>query len=145
MRVEHGIEIERPIEAVFAFIADARNDPRWCPRVLSCEQESGAGPGLGARYRALEKPTFRPRQTRSIEVLDFAPPHRIVWRQKDDVADFTITYLLEPAAGGTRMTQRDELVWRLPRLYVPIASRIVPRNVRNQLSSLKRLLEADAA
>lgn len=145
MKIERAIEIERPTEAVFAFVADARNDPRWCPRVISCEQESGEGPGLGARYRALEKPTFRPRQMRWIEVIDFAPPNRIVSTQQDDVADFTITYLLEPTGGGTRLTQRDELAWRLPRIYVPIASRIVPRNVRSQLSFLKRLLEADAA
>jgi uncharacterized protein YndB with AHSA1/START domain len=141
-QLEHQIEISHPLEEVFAFIADARNDPRWCPRVISCEQRDGDGPGLGARYEALEKPTLRPRQTRWIEVVDFAPPNRVVWRQKDEIGDFTITYLLEPAARGTRLTQRDEVAWQMPRVYVPIARRIVARHIRDQLSSLKRLLEA---
>jgi len=39
MSVELSIEIARPPEEVFAFLADARNDPRWCASVLACEQE----------------------------------------------------------------------------------------------------------
>ena len=40
MAVERSIEIARPPEEVFAFLADARNDPRWCASVIACDSAS---------------------------------------------------------------------------------------------------------
>ena len=142
MQLVADIEIERPVEEVFEFVADARNDPRWCPRVLSCEQVEGDGPAAGARFEALHRPTLRRRHIRSIETVEFDPPRRIVWRQTDEVGAFTITYELDTSADGTRLVQRDEIDWRIARPFVPLGSRIVRRHMRDQLATLKRVLES---
>jgi len=47
--LEHTVEIDRPLDEVFMFVADSRNDPQWCPRVTRCEQRRGDGPVAGAR------------------------------------------------------------------------------------------------
>ena len=135
------IEIGRPIEEVFAFVADARNDPRWCPRVLSCKQVEGEGRGPGARFEALHRPTLRRTHTRVIETVAFDPPRRVVWRQADEVGAFTISYDLAPTAGGTLLVQRDEIDWRIARAFVPLGRRIVRRHMRDQLGNLTRLLD----
>jgi hypothetical protein len=141
MLLQHSIEIDRPIDELFDFVADARNDPRWCPRVKWCEQVGGDGPEVGARYEAYERPSLRKHQRRWIEVVTNERPTRLVTRQTDEQGDFTIEYVLDRTDSGTRLTQRDSVTWTLPRLIVPIAKRIVDRHIREQLGGLKRLLE----
>lgn len=43
------ITINRPVESVFAFVADGENSPRWRSGVMDIERVSGTG--LGATYR----------------------------------------------------------------------------------------------
>jgi uncharacterized protein YndB with AHSA1/START domain len=143
--IERSTTIDAPIESVFEFVADARNDPLWCPRVVWCEQREGERPGLGARYEAFHRPTFQRRHHRWIDVVEFAPPERMVSTQEDEIALFTITYSLEPAASGTRLTQRDEIAWKIQRVFVPFGRRVVRRHIGDQLESLKRLLESRTA
>ena len=42
---------------------------------------------------------------------------------------------------GTRLTQRDQIEWKIPKLQQPIARRMVSRDIGNQFSALKRVLE----
>ena len=50
-RVEGEIVIYRPVEEVFDFVADERNEPRYNPRMLVAEQISEGPIGLGTRFR----------------------------------------------------------------------------------------------
>jgi carbon monoxide dehydrogenase subunit G len=141
-RLEHRERIERPTDDVFAFVADPRNDERWCPRVHGCEQRAGQGVEVGARFESQHHPSLKRPHTRVIEVLEVDAPARVVTLQRDEVADFTITYELEAAGAGTRLLQRDDIAWKVPRWQVPIARRIVARHMRDQLATLKEVLEA---
>jgi uncharacterized protein YndB with AHSA1/START domain len=144
MAIERSIEIARPPEEVFAFVADARNDPRWCSTVVSCEQLAGDGPGTGARYEARHKPTPVHRvMPRSIEVVEYAPPRLMRWRQEDSNGVFLIAYEVEPVAAGARLTQRDTIEWKVPGPVASVAERLfVRRHIGEQMADLKRLLEA---
>src|SRR4029453_14882727 len=46
-RFEGTTVIDRPIEAVFAFLADGENDPKFSPRVQKMAKKSDGPPGLG--------------------------------------------------------------------------------------------------
>jgi hypothetical protein len=63
-------------------------------------------------------------------------------REEDDDAVFEVTYELDPADDGTRLTQRDQIIWTIPKFQLPLARRMVSRDIQKQLSVLKRLLEA---
>lgn len=143
MAVERSIEIARPPEEVFAFLADARNDPRWCASVVACEQREGSGPGADARYLARHKPTpFHRVMPRSVEVVEYAPPRLLRWRQEDSNGVFHIAYELEPTGAGTRFTQRDRIEWKVPGAVGRLAERLfVRRHIGEQMVDLKRLLE----
>jgi hypothetical protein len=145
MQLTHSIEIDLPLEKVFDFVADARNDPQWCPRVDWCKQIRGDGPVVGARYQALEKPSLRKPQTRWIDVLTSDRPTRLVTRQIDEQGEFTIEYVLEPRGADTWLTQRDDVIWTLPKPLVPFARLIVARHIRDQLKDLKKLMETEKA
>lgn len=144
MAIERSVEIGRPPEEVFAFVADPRNDPRWCATVVGCEQLAGTGPGPGARYEARHKPTpFHRVMPRSIEVVEYALPRMMRSRQEDANGVFDITYVVAPSAHGARLTQRDQIEWKVPRPVAWIAERVfVRRHIGEQMADLKRLLEA---
>jgi uncharacterized protein YndB with AHSA1/START domain len=139
--LEHTVEIERPVEQVFDFIADPQNDPRWCPRVSDCRQLEGRGPGQDARYEVDHHPSLQRPHARLISILQFEPPRRLLTEQSDRVALFRIRYELTPTGSGTRLTQHDEIDWRILPPFRPIGKRIVQRHMGEQLRSLKRLLE----
>jgi uncharacterized protein YndB with AHSA1/START domain len=142
MRIENQIEIERPVEEVFEFVSDATNDPQWCSRVISIDQTEGDGPGPGARYDCKHRPTIAPPIIRTISVEAWRPPELLRWRQEDSNGVFSITYTLEPTATGTRLTQSDEIDWKIPRVAHPFAKRTVRKHMRQQSGELKRLLES---
>ena len=143
--LEGSVAIDRPPEEVFWFVADPRNDPRWCPRVATCAQVEGDGPAAGARFDAFHRPSLQRPHHRMIELLEVTPPRRVHSRQSDNVGVFTITYELEPAGAGTLLRQRDDIAWRIPTVFVPIARRIVAAHIPDQLGRLKELLEREPA
>jgi uncharacterized protein YndB with AHSA1/START domain len=143
VEIERMIVIERPAQEVWDYIADARNDPQWCDKVQSVEQVEGHGPGPGARYEVMHRPIpMRKPKELAVTVEEFDPPHRMRIREEDEDGVFDVTYELGAAGDGTRLTQRDHIEWKIPRFQQPLARRLVTRDVANQLSALKRRLEA---
>jgi uncharacterized protein YndB with AHSA1/START domain len=139
-------EIEVPIEDLFAYVADARNDPAWCASVLECRQVRGDGPELGSRYEAVHKPGPKA-STLAIEVVEYEPPRRIAWTQEDDAGTFEVAYDLEDLGPGrTRITQTDVTAFRGPfRLLSPVLHALVRRTLPRQFASLREVLESAAA
>src|SRR3954470_17569345 len=135
MLIDRKIEIERPLEDVFAFVADARNDPRWCPKVLSVE----GGP---ERYDVVHKPVpLRSARRLSMTRVREDPPRRIEWLQDDGTDVFRVTYSLEATATGTLFCQRSDADVGVPRFLHPLWRHGIGRDVARQLRELKRVLE----
>jgi uncharacterized protein YndB with AHSA1/START domain len=136
--IEREVEIARPIEDVFSFVSDPRNDPRWCHKVRSVT-------GAGDRYEVIHKPVpFRPARTMEMRRVAEEPPTRIEWLQDDGTDVFEVAYELESTATGTRFRQRSEAeVGAVPRFLHPLWRHGIGRDVAGQLRDLKRLLERD--
>jgi uncharacterized protein YndB with AHSA1/START domain len=142
VEIVREISIGRPVDEVFAFVADARNDPRWCPKVRSVEQASGGGPGPDARYAVVHKPVpGKPERKMEMTCTAFDPPRRIEWREDDGTDLFEVTYDLEPTADGTTMRQTSRATIAAPRLLHPLYRAGIGRDVARQLKALKKELE----
>lgn len=142
MRIETAVIIARPPEVVWAFIADARNDPQWCDKVDSVDQVAGKGPGPEARYRVLHRPVrLRRAKELTVTVEEYEPPRQLRLREEDDDAIFQVTYRLAETAEGTDLTQVDEIDWKLPFPGPRIGRVMVRRDIQRQFAALKRLLE----
>src|SRR5256885_14404679 len=141
-KIEKTIVIECPADKVWEYIADGRNDPQWCDKVISVQQVTGDDPGPDASYRVVHRPVRlkKPKEL-AVTVEEFDPPRRLRVREEDDDGVFNVTYELEPAGRGTRLCQRDHIEWKIPKFQLPIARRMVSRDIENQLSALKHLLE----
>jgi uncharacterized protein YndB with AHSA1/START domain len=105
MRIQKTIVIEHPVDKVWEYVADGRNDPQWCDKVVSVQQVTGDGPGPDASYRVVHRPVrLKKSKELAVTVEEFDPPRRMRVREEDDDGVFTVTYDLEPAGEATRLT-----------------------------------------
>ena len=74
---QHSVTINRPVDEVFAFVADGENARRWRPGVLDVARQSGEG--LGAIYRQGVKGPGGRRIAADYEVTAFEPDRRIAF------------------------------------------------------------------
>jgi uncharacterized protein YndB with AHSA1/START domain len=136
VEIVRSIEIEQPVDAVFALVADARNDPRWCPKVKSAEM---VGDG---RYAVVHKPVpGKPERQMEMTRVASDPPRRLEWREEDGVDVFEVTYELEDLGGRTCITQRSVAQLGAPRLLHPVYRAGIGRDIAKQLKELKKLLD----
>ena len=137
MIVEREIEIARPVDEVYAFVADARNDVRWCHKVQSVARVDDD------RYEVVHKPVpLRPARRMDMRRVRSEPPRLIEWLEDDGHDVFRVTYELEPTSAGTRFRQRSDADVAVPRPLQPLFRRGIGRDVARQLRQLKALLEA---
>lgn len=138
-RAQNELVIERSAGEVFAFLADAENDPRWRSGVLELRHVGGSG--VGARYRQVVAGPGGRRIDADIEIPEFEPPRLIAFRTTTGPVRPSGRYDLAAAGGGTRV--RFELAAELrglKKLMRPIVQRTMAREVGG-LGELKRVLE----
>jgi len=138
---QNTITITRTPDEVFAFLADLRNIPKWNYAIERTVPVSPGPPRVGATYRQTR--TLPRRGEESLEITAFEPPSRIVIQGQLGPFHATTSYLLEPAAGGTRLANDVELepISALLRPAVPLAAGRIKAAVARNLGTLKELLE----
>lgn len=103
-----SVEVERPIEAVYAFVADLRNDVKWWRGVITAERLSGDG-GPGTEYFQDTK-LLGLRFPARLLVLESQPPRRMVYRTIESKTPFTAAYDLIALPGHrTRFTMTAQV------------------------------------
>ncbi|WP_181762593.1 MULTISPECIES: SRPBCC family protein [unclassified Pseudarthrobacter] len=141
--VEESVVIARPPQEVFDFLSRFENIAVYDSSVTSSGQV-GEGPvGLGSRGRGTSK-VMGQQFDWVVEVIEFDPPRRMVSRSVEGKLDFTVTFELEPADGGTRVTQRIDAASGLGGVFGKLADALVARaqgrTVRANLETLAEWL-----
>ena len=98
--------INRPIDQVFAFLADGTNDTKFSPRVQKIEKVTDGPPGVGTVYSSSVKDAGM-KTSREFKLTEFDQPTKIRWTEltKNAITVPGGGYDLEPAGdGATRMT-----------------------------------------
>ena len=143
-RIEGEINIHRPVEEVFAFVADERNEPRYNPRMVSAELTSGEPIGLGSRFRS-ELKTGRRTMPMLIEFTGFERPRRLASATHSSMMDTVGALTFEPTSDGTRMRWSWDVQPRgMLRVVPAIVGMIGRRQEQSIWGNLKRLLESDS-
>ncbi len=73
--------IDRPIDEVFAFLADGTNDPKFSPRVQSIRKTTDGPVGRGTVFESTVKDAGMTTQ-RKFELTDALAPTRIRWSER---------------------------------------------------------------
>ena len=140
MRFANTITIDRPPAAVFAYLADLENLPRW-NYAISETRKITAGPvRVGSRYR--QSRTIPVHSEESLEVIEFEPDRRLAIRGTLSSLPAQIGYTLSPNGNATTLTNTVELQPPLTlSLAAPRAAHRIKSAVAANLDELKRTLE----
>ncbi|MCB0200122.1 MAG: SRPBCC family protein [Caldilineae bacterium] len=137
------ITIDRPIEMVFAFIADNENDPQWCVPVVETTRIVGDAPGVGARYSFASQVGIM-KVHGEFEITGFEPLKTIEWEGESSIVKFSGQYRLRPTATGTHLTEHSAFEPKgLMKLLKTVMRPQYDTTYETQLQRLKRLLESN--
>jgi uncharacterized protein YndB with AHSA1/START domain len=141
-RVDHTVTIERPVQEVWDYLMDSRNDAVWINNVV----EVGRGGDLPVADGVEIDETFKflgVRVPLTLRVTDHRPTAHSAVDVKGGPVAGRGSYDLEPAGEGTRLTMTFEAdAHGFFKLTEPVFSRMARRDVTTSLETLKDLLEA---
>ncbi|PNI07263.1 hypothetical protein CXX84_16915 [Arthrobacter sp. AFG7.2] len=139
--VEESVVIDRPPQEVFDFLSKFENIAVYDSSVTSSGQ-IGEGPlAVGTRGRGTSKIMGRQFDW-TVEIAEFDRPRRMMSRSVEGKLDFTVTFTLEPANGGTRLTQRIDAASGLGGVFGKLADPLVERaQGRTMRANLETLAE----
>jgi Polyketide cyclase / dehydrase and lipid transport len=138
---KNTVTIQKPVEEVFAFLANFENIPRWNYAIEQTSKASAGPVGVGTKYRQTR--SVPSRSTEDFEVTVFEPARRLGIQGQIGPFSARISYLLEAAAGTTRLVNNVELdpSSAAMGLLAPLATPKIKAAVAQNLGKLKLVLE----
>ncbi len=137
MKFHNEIDIQHPVDEVFAFVAEMRNNPRWNYYVTEVVQEKGTRPEAGAQYFQTRKndsqhvvlTQYKQGQSLTVETLPGSTPV------------FTRFMQFKPTPDGMRLIDQWTLQTSYPGFLEPLMADKIRSAVAENLAKLKELLE----
>ena len=144
-KISGEILINQPVELVFDYVADQRNEPIYNPRMLHSEKITDGPIGVGTRFRATAQSGRREIEM-LIEVTEYQRPRRFGSRTTMSSADIDGGLTFEPVNGATRMSWSwDVRPKGSLRLLAPLVARLGRRQEQTIWTALKDQLEGPRA
>jgi uncharacterized protein YndB with AHSA1/START domain len=138
IRAHGSAEIAAPPEAVFDYLADARNEPEWLPGAHGIEKTSEGEIGLGTTFRG----EYARAGTIEVEIVEFERPTRLTFRGRAKGMTFDDAITLTPEHAGTRLEAEMATQPRgLFKLLAPLMGRVIARQFAANWAHLKIELE----
>ena len=140
---ESSAEIARPVEEVFAFVADVGNESKWHTDVVSARLDPPGPPAQGkvlhGRFRTLGR-------TRDgvADVIGFDPARSITYAFRAPTFGLRpiLTYTFQPKGAGTRFTRRIDAETNGPAgILFTFMKPILARRTAACVQKLKRAIE----
>jgi Polyketide cyclase / dehydrase and lipid transport len=136
------IVIHRPIEVVFDFVADERNEPLYNAALLSSDKVTDGPVGVGTRFHATHKSSRRPVEM-EVEITTHDRPNRVASRTSMAWSEIEGELVFESEGDATRMRWawdvRPKGIFNLLR---PLVAAIGRRSENECWTGLKRYLES---
>ena len=141
MNFVNVVDVECPIEDVFAYLADFENVPSWSYAIAETEKTSDGPVGVGTTYRQVR--TLPSRSEESFEVTVYEPDRSLGLSGTLGPFAAELEYHLDPSERGTRVTNEVELRPRgILGMVGQLAASRVKEAVADNLAVLKRILES---
>jgi hypothetical protein len=138
---EITIQVNRPVEAVFAFVTDGHNLAKWQADLMEHESLTSEPPCVGSRFREVRQIRGRPTEIRA-HITEFEVNRRFA-TQTETFPQVNVSYSIQPENSGTRINY--EFVMKasgLMRLIEPMISGSIIKGSKADLEKLKHVLES---
>jgi uncharacterized protein YndB with AHSA1/START domain len=137
--------INRPIDQVFAFLADGQNDRKFSPRVQQIERTTDGPPGVGTVFKSTVKDAGMTTQ-REFRLTEFEPNSKIRWTEQSKnmitVPDGGYDFAPE-GDGATRLTIFNNFEGHgIGKLILPLAARAARKDADALAGRIKAAVEA---
>ena len=145
MTIEHSVVINRPVQEVFAFIANVENNAQWQSGVLEVRKTSQGPVGVGST--GIEVRRFMGRRMEvTFEVTEYEENTKFGFKiTSGPIMPMTGADMFEAAEGGTKLTRVIEAEpGRFFRMAELILARMARRQAEADMANLKDLLEYQA-
>src|SRR5215217_8226498 len=137
--------IERPIDQVFAFLADGTNDTKFSPRVQEIKKTTDGPPGVGTVFASTVKDAGM-KSSREFKLTEFEAPTKIRWTEisKNSITVPDGGYDLEPAGdAATKVTIFNNFEGHgFGKVILPLASRAAKKDADAFAGRIKAAVEA---
>ncbi len=126
-KVEESIIINRPVEAVWKFLSNIENMPKWDRGVIEARQTSEGPMGVGSTVQIVRQ-FFGRRRIGSFRVSDVVPNRTVAIQANAKWLTAQVRHTFEPVDGATRMTSAGEVAlggwwkWITP-ILIPMLER----------------------
>lgn len=146
LRIEKSVFISRPVQEVWDFVGDLKNSPGWTRSGSELRQTSEGPVGVGTTIESRRRLFGRDVKSQSLRVVGYEPIREVVFEGSVPLLDHPKMRLsFEPSGAGTRLTRMAELELGAPlRFLQPLLSRMLSSVFESEMTSIKRLMEADA-
>ena len=139
-----SVDILRPVEDVFAFLSEPKNNLQWESGVVEMELTTEGPLGLGSKGRRVEKQLGTDKGT--WEITEHVPNESLAMTFESQRFTGSGGYKVEATDGGTRLNY-----WFIgnPRnilfkLLVPLMKPMIHRQISKDFAKLKSILESSA-
>jgi uncharacterized membrane protein len=141
---ELSIVIDRPIEEVFAVLANLENDVKWRREWVETTNTSEGALGVGATFRLVGEFLGR-RIATEYEMTKYEPNRITAWKTVSGPLPLTFQRTFEHVEGGTRVNIRYDAELRgLLKLFEPLFASMGKRQLEGDFPKLREMLEARA-
>jgi carbon monoxide dehydrogenase subunit G len=143
-RFEGTAIIDRPIEQVFAYLADGTHDPEFSPRVQEIRKTPDGPTAVGTVFASTVKDAGM-KTGREFAIVELQEPTRIRWseRTKNAITVPIGGYDLAPEGDGTRVTIFNELEGHgFGKLIVGFAHKAAVKDAPTFAHRIKQAIEA---
>ena len=97
------LDVRRPIDEVFAYLADFSNTEKWDPGVVSANKRGDGPVTMGTQFEVVSKFLGRALLL-DYQIVQYDPPSRVVLEAENDNLRSVDTITFEKTARGTRLT-----------------------------------------
>lgn len=139
-QVKSSIIIKRPIEEVFAFVADPRNDLKWRSDVVESNVTSGSL-GVGTTFEFASEFMGRKIETKG-EMTVYDPPKRFAWKSIKSPIPVSAVTTFEAVADGTLVVDTADFEpGGFFKIAEPLLIKQAQSSTEKDMKRLKELLE----
>jgi hypothetical protein len=138
------VTVDRPVEEVFAFLADGENDKEFSPRIVEIEKTTDGPPGVGTVYASTAK-DGGVKAKHEFELTAFEPSSKIRWKEltSSPVSVPEGGYDMAAAGAGTELSFFNLLEGHgFGKLILPVAIRSARKGADEFVASIKRAIES---
>ena len=138
---EVTLHLKRPVEQVFAFLADYQNLRTWQSNLIENEQLTEGPLRVGTRFREVRR-TGPGQSEIHGEITDFEPNKRFSTKTSTK-PQVTVSYSLEGENGGTRLNYKFVMLTSgMMRLLEPLIAGSIKKDTNLDFQKLKNILES---